>query len=160
MKRWLLLIAIVMSILLPPTLHAEESKEEKKEVTVAVGLYSWHFKSNSANNFNRLLAFSYDGWCIGWFNNSHYDETVFAGYAFRTDKHSISKKSDDWFVRGGLYFGIVYGYGDDLPTNVGGFSPYALPVAEVGYKKVSFELGIIPLPNEAGLVTGIIKYSF
>lgn len=159
MKR-ILTLMVVVSILLAPTLPlAEEKKEEKKEITVAVGLYTWHFESEKANNFNRLLAFSYDNWCIGWFNNSHYDETIFAGYAFRTDKHSISK-DDKWFVRGGLYAGIVYGYGDDLPTNVGGFSPYALPVAEIGYNKVSLELGIIPLPNEAGLVTGIIKYTF
>jgi hypothetical protein len=159
MKR-LLLIVVGLSILLaPPPLLAEEKKEEKKEMTLAVGVYTWHFDSGDSNNFNRLLAFSYDNWCIGWFNNSHYNETVFAGYAFRTDKYSISK-TDNWFVRGGLYLGIVYGYGDDLPTNVGGFSPYALPVAEIGYKKVSFELGIIPAPNEAGLVTGILKYSF
>lgn len=158
MKR-LLTVLMVFSILLAPTLLLAEEKEEKKEMSVAVGLYTWHFDSENANNFNRLLAFSYDNWTIGWFNNSHYDETIFAGYAFRTKKYSISK-DDKWFVRGSAYLGIVYGYGDKLSTNVGGFSPYGLPTAEIGYNKVSLEIGVIPAPGEAGLITGMLKYTF
>jgi hypothetical protein len=138
--------------------YPAEKQEEKKEMSVAVGLYTWHFDSENANNFNRLLAFSYDNWCIGWFNNSHYNETIFGGYAFRTDKYKFSE-NEKWFVRGNAYLGIVYGYGDDLP-NVGGISPFALPTGEIGYGRYSLEIGVIPAPGAAGYVTGMFKVSF
>ncbi|GAF98569.1 unnamed protein product, partial [marine sediment metagenome] len=99
-----------------------EPEKEKAEIWVAVSVFTRHFASEHANEFNRMLAFSYDDWCIAWFNNSHYDETIFVGYAFRTDKYAI-KKSDKWFLRAGLYLGAVYGYHDNLP-NIGGISPY------------------------------------
>jgi hypothetical protein len=158
MRRILTLIVVISILLAPLPLLAEEKKEDK-EISIAVGLFTKHYDSDRANEHNRLLALSYDNWTVTWFKNSYYQETIFAGYAFRTDKYAI-KKSDKWFVRGGAYLGVVYGYGDNLPTNVGGFSPFLLPVAEIGYSRFSFELGVIPLPNEAGLITGMFKVTF
>ena len=136
-----------------------EPKKEKAEVSIAVNVFTKHFASKESNERNRMLALSYNDWCVAWFNNSYSDETLFAGYAFRTDRYAI-KESDKWFWRAGLYVGVVYGYGDNLPTNVGGLSPYGLPVGEIGYDRFSFELGLIPAPGSAGLVTGLFKYTF
>jgi len=135
-----------------------EPKKEKAEVSIAVGVFTRHFASEHANERNRMLALSYNDWCVAWFKNSHYDETLFVGYGFRTDKYAI-KESDKWFWRAGLYLGAVYGYHDNLP-NIRGISPYGLPVGELGYGRFSFELGLIPAPGAAGLVTGLFKYTF
>ena len=158
MKKMAVVLVLIL-FLAPLPLLAGEKEDTKKETSVTVGLYTWHFHSKNANNFNRLLAFTYDGWTVGWFNNSQSNETIFAGYAFRTKRYSISE-DEKWFVRGSIYLGVVYGYGDYLPTNVGGFSPYGLPTAEIGYKKLSLEIGVIPAPGSAGLITGMLKYSF
>lgn len=136
-----------------------EPEKEEAEVSVAVNVFTKHFASKESNERNRMLALSYNDWCVAWFNNSYSDESLFAGYAFRTDRYAI-KESDKWFWRAGLYVGVVYGYGDNLPTNVGGLSPYGLPVGEIGYDRFSFELGLIPAPGSAGLVTGLFKYTF
>ena len=136
-----------------------EEAKEKAEISVAVGLFTKHFQpGENTNENNRMLAFSYDDWCVAWFNNSYDRESVFAGRIFRTDK-LISKKDDKLFLRANLYLGLVYGYGDKLP-NVGGISPYMLPTGEVGYGMFSFELGVIPAPGHAGLVTGMFKVTF
>lgn len=154
MRLRIITVAIVAVMLSTLPVKAEE----KKEMSFHVGLYTYHFDSENANNFNRLLGFSYDNWTVAWFKNSYYDETIFAGRAFRTKK--LEDKEDGWFLRGGVYVGLVYGYGDNLPTNVGGFSPFLLPIGEAGYGKISFELGVVPLPGSAGLVTGMLKYTF
>ena len=159
MNRAVTLLMLVLLLLTPLPLLAEEKVEKEKEMSIAFAPFTYHWDSRNSNSFNRLLAFSYDDWCVGWFNNSHYNETVFAGYAFRTKRYEIDK-TGEWFVRGNVYLGIVYGYGDDLPTNVGGFSPYGLPTAEIGRGKFSFELGTIPVPGPAGFVTGMFKYTF
>ena len=155
MKRLLILVTVMSLLLAPLPLLAEE---EEYKMSVSVSVFTKHFASEEANDFNRMLAFSYNDWCIAWFNNSYYDETLFVGYAFRTDKYAI-KKSDKWFWRVGLYLGAVYGYGDNIP-NIGGISPYGLPVGEIGYGRFSFELGVVPAPGSAGLVTGLFKVSF
>jgi hypothetical protein len=136
-----------------------EPEKEKKEASIAVGVFTKHFQlGSSTNETNRALVLSYDDWCVAWFNNSYHEESVFAGRAFRTKKVT-GKEHDEWFVRANLYLGLVYGYGDELP-NVGGISPYLLPTGEVGYGRFSFELGVIPAPDHAGLVTGMLKFTF
>lgn len=140
-------------------LDEQEPEKKKPEVSIAVGLFTKHFQpGSSTNETNRALVFSYDDWCAAWFENSYHEESVFAGRAFRTEKLT-NEKHPEWFLRGNLYLGLVYGYGDELP-NVGGISPYMLPTGEVGYGRFSFELGIIPAPGHAGLVTGMFKVTF
>jgi hypothetical protein len=136
-----------------------EPKKERAEISVGVGLFTKHFQTGSSTNENnRAVILSYDDWCTAWFENSYHRESIFAGRIFRTEKLT-SKEYNKWFIRGNLYLGLVYGYKDELP-NIRGISPYMLPTGEVGYGKFSFELGIIPAPGHAGLVTGMFKFTF
>ena len=136
-----------------------EPKKERAEISVSVGVFTKHFQpGSSTNENNRPFVFSYNDWCAAWFKNSYDRESIFAGRAFRTKKMT-GKEHDEWFVRGNLYFGLVYGYKDELP-NIGGISPYMLPTGEVGYGRFSFELGVIPAPGHSGLITGMLKFTF
>ena len=155
MRLRILILAIVAVMLSTLPVRAEE----KKEISFHVGFYTYHFNSEHANNHNRLLGFSYDNWTVAWFNNSYDDESLFAGYEFLTKKLT-GKKEDGWFLRGGAYLGAVYGYGDKLPLHVAGVSPFLLPIGEVGYGRFSLEVGLVPLPGSAGLVTGMFKVTF
>lgn len=149
-------VIIILAVLMFSTLSAKA--EEKKEISFHAGFFTYHFDSERANNHNRLLAFSYDGWTIAEFENSYYKETVFLGYEFITKKYALNNSR--WFARGGVYCGAVYGYGEKLPLHWEGVSPFLLPVGEIGYRQVSLEIGVIPLPGSAGLVTGMLKFSF
>ena len=151
--RRALVITVLFILLVPLVSHAEEYK-----YSISAGVFTKHFDSNNANEDNRLLSFGYKNWFVAWFENSHYQETLFAGYKFQTKKYAL--KETKWYCRAGIYTGLVYGYGDNLPTNVGGFSPFLLPAGSLGYGRFSFELGVIPLPGSAGLVTGIFKIEF
>lgn len=136
-----------------------EPEKEKAEVSISVGVFTKHFQpGSSTNENNRALVLSYDDWCVAWFENSYHEESIFAGRTFRTKKVT-GKEHDEWFIRANLYLGLVYGYGDELP-NVGGISPYLLPTGEIGYGRLSFELGVIPAPGHSGLVTGMLKFTF
>ena len=153
MKR-ILAILILVSLLVPVLSNAEEYK-----YSLAAGVFTKHFNSKSANEQNRLVAFSYDDWTVAWFKNSYCDESFFAGYDFQTKKWEF-EESGKWYLRAGVYTGVVYGYGDHLPTNVLGISPFMLPTGSLGFGQVSFQVGVVPLPGDSGLVTGILKFEF
>jgi hypothetical protein len=57
--------------------------------------------------------------------------------------------TDDTRFDIGYKFGLLYGYGDDL-INVGGMSIFATATFGISWKRLGFDLGIVP----AGVITG------
>jgi len=118
-----------------------------------LGMWSIHvdgtgeyFGNGSNNDQNELLGIQYYGLTAGTFINSKNDRAWFLGPARELYSHNFT---DDTRFDIGYKFGLLYGYGDDL-INVGGMSIFASAVFGISWKRLGFDLGIIP----AGVITG------
>ena len=120
----------------PGTLMAEDEK-----YSLTLGAFARHYRGEHREGFdNELDAFSYKDWTAAYFKNSFGGSTLFGGHWFKTDKIYNGK----WWVRGNLYAGVLYGYGDKVPIRVGKFSPGMYPTGSLGYGRHSVELGLMP----------------
>jgi hypothetical protein len=52
----------------------------------------------------------------------------------------------------GYRFGLLYGYGDELP-NIGGMSVFAAGTIGFSWKRVGVDIGLIPV----GIITGSFR---
>ena len=131
----MLLLYFLLLFFLASTCRAEE-------MIVGYSPYCKHYygEAEDLNEEIHLLSVSYDKFFAATFINSYNDRTVAAGYNFKTDKYDFSKL----FIRGNLYLGAMYGYGDKYP-NVVGISPIAAPTFEVGYKEFSIHVLVFPV---------------
>lgn len=93
----------------------------------------------------------YNNWVLGTYTNSIYDQSVFAGYRWKTKDWYVTKKI---YTRLNFYGGLLYGYGDRM-INVAGIAPMVMPTVEAGVKRYSIEL----MANMA-VVSLMFKYSF
>ena len=118
-----------------------------------LGMWSIHvdgtgeyFGNGSNNDQNHLLGIQYYGLTAGTFINSKNDRAWYLGPA--RELYSLNFTDDTRFDIG-YKFGLLWGYGDDL-INVGGMSIFASAVFGISWKRLGFDLGIIP----AGVFTG------
>ena len=125
----------------------------KARDALLLGMWSIHvdgtgeyFGNGSNNDQNHLLGIQYYGLTAGTFINSKNDRAWFLGPARELYSHNFT---DDTRFDIGYKFGLLYGYGDDL-INVGGMSIFAAAVFGISWKRLGFDLSIIP----AGIITG------
>lgn len=125
----------------------------KARDALLLGMWSIHvdgtgeyFGNGSNNDQNELLGIQYYGLTAGTFINSKNDRAWYLGPARELYSHNFT---DDTRFDIGYKFGLLYGYGDDL-INVGGMSIFASAVFGISWKRLGFDLGIIP----AGVITG------
>lgn len=125
----------------------------KARDALLLGMWSIHvdgtgeyFGNGSNNDQNHLLGIQYYGLTAGTFINSKNDRAWYLGPARELYSHNFT---DDTRFDIGYKFGLLYGYGDDL-INVGGMSIFAAAVFGISWKRLGFDLSIIP----AGVITG------
>jgi hypothetical protein len=125
----------------------------KARDALLLGMWSIHvdgtgeyFGNGSNNDQNHLLGIQYYGLTAGTFINSKNDRAWYLGPA--RELYSLNFTDDTRFDIG-YKFGLLYGYGDDL-INVGGMSIFAAAVFGISWKRLGFDLSIIP----AGVITG------
>lgn len=156
-KKRLLGITLTLTIILIclPA-HAEEDFFDKYDVYIAGSFFTDHAKvSEGVNENNMALGISVDKWVGLTFENSHWKRSWFLGRTLCTKKWEPF--DNDFFVRGNLHIGILYGYEDDMP-DIAGWTIGAGPTAEIGYKRLSFEAFVVPF--DGGVVVGLIKFKF
>ncbi|CAM0092170.1 antimicrobial peptide resistance and lipid A acyl ation protein PagP [Vibrio phage K45] len=103
-----------------------EVAKERTTYTIYYGAWSKHLNDSDVdrNENNQLMAFEYQNWIIGTFENSFYDRTWLAGYNFKYhwDKLEV-----------GVVVGISYGYDDydirdvKLMKSYNGWMPVLFP---------------------------------
>jgi len=139
MCKKVFLFAILFLILLPVPTRAERA--------LSFGLWTHHYTGKHNEGIeNRLVCLEVDRWTFAYFSNSYNNDTVFGGYAFHTKK-IFSPQNKNLWVRANAYAGILYGYGEDIPTNIkwlGNISPAVYPTGSIGWKNYSIELGVMP----------------
>ncbi len=126
---------------------------KKGRDALLLGMWSLHvdgtgeYLGNGSNNDqNHLLGIQYYGLSAGTFINSKDDRAWYFGPAREVYSRNFT---DDTRFDIGYKFGLLYGYGDDL-INVGGMSVFAIATFGVSWKRLGFDLGILPV----GVVTG------
>ena len=146
-----------------------ESREEKSDSNIwqkiwgvkardalLLGMWSIHldgtgeyFGDGRNNDQNHLLGIQYYGLTAGTFINSKDDRAWFFGPGREVYSHNFT---DDTRFDIGYRFGLLYGYGDEL-TNVGGMSVFAIATFGISWKRLGFDLGVLPV----GIITGSFR---
>jgi hypothetical protein len=125
----------------------------KARDALLLGMWSLHldgtgeyFGNGSNNDQNYLLGIQYWGLSAGSFINSKDDRAWFFGPAREVYSYRFT---DDIRFDCGYKFGLLYGYGDEL-INVGGMSVFAIANFGISWKRLGFDLGVLPV----GILTG------
>ncbi|MCG6910935.1 MAG: hypothetical protein LJE94_12525 [Deltaproteobacteria bacterium] len=114
---------------------------------VMPGMWSIHldgtgeyFGDGSNNDQQNLLGIQLFGFTAGVFTNSHNDPCWFFGPAreIYTQQLSENLRFDI-----GYKFGLLSGYGDDLP-NINGMSAFAEAIFSFTWKRLGFDVGVLP----------------
>lgn len=103
-----------------------EVVDERTTYTIYYGGWSKHLNDSDVdrNENNQLMAFEYQNWIIGTFENSFYDRTWLAGYNFKYTWDRLEV---------GAVLGISYGYDDydvrdvKLMKSYNGWMPVLFP---------------------------------
>ena len=126
---------------------------KKARDAIHLGMWSIHldgtgeyFGDGRNNDQGELLGIQYYGLTAGTFINSKDDRAWFFGPAREVYSHQFDH---DLRFDAGYKFGLLYGYGDDL-MNIGGMSVFAIATFGISWKRVGFDLGILPV----GIITG------
>ena len=126
---------------------------KKGRDALLLGMWSLHvdgtgeYLGNGSNNDqNHLLGIQYYGLSAGTFINSKDDRAWYFGPAREVYSHNFT---DDTRFDIGYKLGLLYGYGDEL-INVGGMSLFAIATFGVSWKRLGFDLGVVPV----GIITG------
>ena len=129
---------------------------KKARDAILLGMWSLHldgtgeyFGSGSNNDQNHLLGVQYYGLTAGTFINSKDGRAWFFGPT--REVYSRNFTADTRFDIG-YKFGLLYGYDDDL-RNVDGISIFSGIFFGISWKRIGFDLGIIP----TGIITGNFK---
>lgn len=145
------IFAIMLFVFLftSPVLASEDN-------AIFFGVVTTHFDQDSdLNESNDIVGIKYNHFFASTFENSHYERSHFLGYYWDT-KHKYLMK--DLYVKGNLYLGALYGYGDAYLDLIGGWASAALPTAEIGYKRVSLEFMVMPF--DGGVATALFNIHF
>ena len=112
-----------------------------------LGMWSIHldgtgeyFGNHSNNDEQNLLGLQLFGFAAGTFINSHDEPCWFFGPGREIYTHRLAK---DLRFDIGYKFGLLYGYGDDLP-NINGMSVFANAVFSFTWKRLGFDVGVLP----------------
>jgi len=109
-----------------------------------------YFGDGRNNDQGELIGIQYYGLTAGTFINSQDDRAWYFGPAREVYSH---KFDHDLRFDAGYKFGLLYGYGDDL-INVGGMSVFAIATFGITWKRLGFDLGILPV----GILTGNFRF--
>lgn len=115
-----------------------------------LGMWSIHldgtgeyFGFGKNNDQQYLVGMQLSGLAGGTFINSHLDRC----WIFGPSREVYSRYlSDHTRFDIGHKFGLLYGYGDDLP-NIGGVSVFWEAIFSISWKRVGIDLGILPTYN-------------
>lgn len=155
------LVLSVLVLLVPLKGMAEETVGKESPTqhwAITLGLFTRHVNpSDDTNEHTGMLGLSYSNWFLLGFSNSYHDQSFFGGRRFQTKKINHSSNSN-FFVRGNLYTGIMYGYGDRFP-NLAGITPALMPTVEFGYKNTSIEVLYFPTPS-GGVFSSVLTFRF
>lgn len=152
--KWFALMVIAMCLAVS-LIAATAARADETEYSLFTTVYVKHFSDGDYNESNQLIGVSYNNWFGCTFENSNYNRSWFLGYSFRTKKYAIAES--DFFLRGNLHTGALYGYDDDMP-NIGGWTVAAAPTGEIGYKNFSIEL--LAAPFDGGVIISMLRFSF
>ncbi len=130
---------------------------KKARNAVLAGMWSLHldgtgeyFGDGRNNDQNHLIGLQYWGLSAGTFINSKDDRAWYFGPAREVYSHNFYP---DTRFDIGYKFGLLYGYGDDL-ENIGGMSVYAIASFGITWKRLGFDLGVLPV----GILTGNFRF--
>jgi hypothetical protein len=155
------LALFVFILLMPLTGMAEETdgkENQTQQWALTLGLFTRHVNpSDDTNERTRMLGLSYSNWFILGFKNSYHDQTFFGGKRLQTKKIHNSRNTK-FFLRGNLYAGLMYGYGDRF-INFSGITPAPVPTVEFGYKNTSIEVLYFPTPS-GGVFSSVLTFRF
>lgn len=137
--KWL--IAILILLLCSPAYAGDFLDNHELSIGYAPGCVHWDSKDYNDSN-NHLFMFILDDWFVSTFRNSFGNRSYSAGYIFRTRKFDLG---NEFFARGNLPVGLVYGYDDKMSVSVKGVSPVAIPTLELGRGRFSVNTAIVPV---------------
>ena len=62
--------------------------------SILLGMFSWHTSNDrdEYNETNNLLGIDYKGYSVGYFNNSYYNDTYYAGISRKIYEYRINKE--------------------------------------------------------------------
>ncbi len=119
----------------------------KSRDALLLGMWSLHLdgtgeyfgdgRNNDQGNMFGIQLFGLSG---GTFINSHDDRAWYFGPS--RDVYSRQLSENTRFDIG-YKFGVLYGYDDDLP-NVGGITPFIMAVFGFSWKRLGFDIGVLP----------------
>ena len=136
------MVLAVTALLAPP----QASYGKDAGTSLLLGLYTRHVDpSDDTNEYSELIGLGYRDYTVASFVNSYHDRSYFAGKRFHTRRFSPGG-TDDWFVQGNLYTGMVYGYHERVP-NLEGFTPGLIPTVGLAYRNLAAELLYVPTPD-------------
>jgi len=143
----------------PDNVEESSSKSNAREMSIMIGFFARHVdQSDNPNENLRMVVASYDNYVVSRYINTWDDPTYFGGKRFSTSKYAIYD-SRNFFFRGCLYVGILYGYGNNAAIDIKGLAPAVFPTIGIGYKTTSVEMGYIPTPS-GGVFLSLFKYEF
>ncbi len=123
--------------------------------SLQLGMWSLHvdgsgdiFGSGKNNEHNYLIGLQYKGFNTATFINSHDDRAYTIGLSREVFSHQLSP---DLRFDAGYKIGLLYGYKDNLP-NLNGLSGYVMPVFGFSWKRVGFDIGMVPI--------GVLTFNF
>ncbi len=130
---------------------------KKARDAIMAGMWSIHldgtgeYLGNGSNNDQgHLIGLQYYGLSAGTFINSKDDRAWYFGPAREVYSHNFNP---DTRFDIGYKFGLLYGYGDDL-ENIGGMSVFAIATFGISWKRLGFDLGVLPV----GILTGNFRF--
>lgn len=141
-------------ILIALTIMSFNALASEDQFSVTVGVYTKHFEGDfDYNENNKLLAFEYNNFVVGTFDNSFDDQTYLVGYDWHTEWNDF---------RFGVIGGAMYGYNrgrvyDMFYSEGSGTKLLPLALPYVSYNKYLIK----PIVGVMGnAVTLLAKYEF
>ncbi len=118
-------------------------KGEPSYDALLIGMQAIHTDPHrdERNNTNNMLAVQYGGVATGRFVNSWYSDTYFVCVSRRIWKKQFTKNiSLDFQYKAG----VMHGYKEHAPIQLGFIEPVVLPLFGLNYKKSGVDLWVIP----------------
>lgn len=134
-------------------------KGEPADDALLLGMQSVHTSSqrHERNNSNKGIGLQYGGVAVGYFYNSWYRDTYYLTVSRRVWKKQFLK---NWQIDLQYKAGVMHGYKDEAPIQLGFIEPLVVPAVGITYKKVGTDIWIIPSAHPvfaANLRIGIPK---
>lgn len=121
-------------------------KGESADDALLLGMQSVHTspERDSRNNSNKGVGLQYGGVAAGYFYNSWYRDTYYLTVARRVWKKQFLR---DFQIDLQYKAGVMHGYKEEAPIQLGFIEPLIVPAVGLSYKKVGTDIWIIPSKN-------------